>query len=57
MAYPDATMYHLSGEGGIEPIAYEETEHFRVTRDFLNNRQAYLSELFSGDGDEPTRAG
>ncbi len=47
MAYPDATIYHLSGEGSIRPIAYEETEHFRVTRDFLNNREAYLSELFS----------
>lgn len=47
MAYPDATIYHLSAEGGISPIDYEETEHFRVTRDFLNNRQAYLRELFS----------
>lgn len=53
MAYPDATIYQLSAEGGISPIAYEETEHYRVTRDFLNNRQAYLRELFSGD-DEPT---
>jgi predicted ATPase len=51
MAYPDATIYHLSGEGGIEPIAYEETEHFRVTRDFLNNREAYLRELFSDNLD------
>ncbi len=48
MAYPDATIYQLSVEGGIGQIAYEETEHFRVTRDFLNNRQAYLSQLLSG---------
>jgi predicted ATPase len=47
MAYPDATIYSLAAEGGISPIDYEETEHFRVTRDFLNNRQAYLTELFS----------
>jgi predicted ATPase len=53
MAYPDATIYQLSADGGIGPIAYEETEHFRVTRDFLNNRQAYLSQLLS-DGDEVT---
>ena len=56
MAYPDATIYQLAAEGGVRPIAYEETEHFRVTRDFLNNRERYLSQLFSGD-DEPTRAG
>jgi len=49
MAYPDATIYNLSAEDGIGPIAYEDTEHFRVTRDFLNNRRAYLSELLSGD--------
>ena len=47
MAYPDATIYNLSAESGIGPIDYEDTEHFRVTRDFLNNRQAYLNELFS----------
>jgi predicted ATPase len=52
MAYPDATIYSLSAEGGIGPIEYEETEHFRVTRDFLNNRQAYLTELFSDTIDE-----
>ena len=50
MAYPDATIYQLAAEGGISQIAYEETEHYRVTRDFLNNRQAYLSQLLSGDG-------
>ena len=51
MAYPDATIYQLAAEGGIVPIAYEETEHYRVTRDFLNNRQAYLSQLLSGEGE------
>ena len=55
MAYPDATIYQLSAEGGVGPIAYEETEHFRVTRDFLNNRQAYLSQLLSDD--QPPRDG
>jgi predicted ATPase len=46
MAYPDALIYHLS-EQGIQPIAYEETEHFQITRDFLNNRESYLHYLFS----------
>jgi predicted ATPase len=49
MAYPNAIIYSLSAEGGIRQIAYEETEHFKVTRDFLNNRDAYLRELFSDD--------
>ena len=49
MAYPAATIYNLSAEGGIGPVDYEDTEHFRVTRDFLNNRQAYLGELLSDD--------
>ena len=53
MAYPDATIYHLAAEGGISPIDYEETEHYRVTRDFLNNRQVYLGQLLSGDGEAP----
>ncbi|MFN8634700.1 MAG: AAA family ATPase [Chloroflexota bacterium] len=54
MAYPKAIIYHLTTDRGIEPITYEETEHFRLTRDFLNNRETYLRELFS---DEPEETG
>src|SRR5687768_2320931 len=33
MAYPEAWIYRLDGEGGeIGRVAYEETEHFKVTR-------------------------
>jgi hypothetical protein len=33
-------------------VAYEDTEHFRVTRDFLPRRESMLRELFSeGDRD------
>lgn len=46
MAYPNALLYHLS-KHGIHPIAYEETEHFQITRDFLNNRSTFLRHLFS----------
>lgn len=45
MAYPDATIYHLSPEG-VAPIAYEQTEHFQITSGFLSNRAAYLHHLF-----------
>jgi predicted ATPase len=41
MAYPDAAIFQCSGEG-IAPVAYEDTEHFRVTRDFLANRELAL---------------
>jgi len=44
MAYPDAYLYQCDGEG-IRRIAYEETEHFQATRDFLANPQRMLAVL------------
>ena len=44
MAYPEATIFLLD-ENGMREVAYEETEHFRVMRDFLNHRAAMLREL------------
>ena len=44
MAYPDSWIYHL-GEEGIQRIAYEETEHYRVTRMFLNRSETMLATL------------
>jgi len=49
MAYPDAMIYSLE-ESGLVQTDYEDTEHFQITRQFLNNRQAMLSELIDGDG-------
>ena len=34
MAYPDARIYQCDAEG-VHPVRYEDTEHFRVTRDFV----------------------
>lgn len=45
MAYPKSAIYVCSA-GGIEPIEYEETEHYQVTRDFLLNRERMLRILF-----------
>ena len=45
MAYPDAWIYQISTRG-IERIAYEDTEHFQVTRHFLNHREVMLEQLF-----------
>ncbi|NMV40901.1 AAA family ATPase [Ralstonia insidiosa] len=44
MAYPDAYIYQCDGDG-IRRIAYEETEHFQVTRDFLAHPQRMLNML------------
>ena len=43
MAYPDATL--LLMEQTIHEVAYEETEHYMVMRDFFNHRAAMLREL------------
>lgn len=48
MAYPDAVIYQLSADG-IRRTTLEETEHYIVTKQFLNNRQKLLRELL---GDE-----
>ncbi len=41
MAYPDACIY-LCGADGISQVSYEDTEHFQVTRDFLDNPERML---------------
>jgi predicted ATPase len=46
MAYPEAYIYSFS-QTGIERVAYKETEHYRVTRDFLANPQRMLHLLFA----------
>ncbi len=46
MAYPDARIYHFSNRG-INPIAYEDTENVRVTRDFLADPEAMIRRLFT----------
>jgi len=40
------------GDEGIEAVDYRETEHFRLTRDFLNAPERYLRHLFESDQDE-----
>lgn len=45
MAYPGAQIYGL-GENGIAPVAYEDTVHVQLTRQFLNNPAGIMRELF-----------
>jgi predicted ATPase len=44
MSYPDALIYHL-GEDGAVATKYEDTDHFKVTKDFLNHYQRSLNIL------------
>ena len=44
LAYPRSKIYSFSSNG-IEEIAYEDTEHYAVTRDFLNNHQEMMKIL------------
>lgn len=49
MAYPRATIYSL-GEAGIDEVAYDNTEHVRVTRAFLTRTDKILGELLDDEG-------
>jgi predicted ATPase len=44
MAYPDATIYQLDQEGMSE-VHYSETEHYQLTRLFMQDPQAFLRHL------------
>jgi predicted ATPase len=46
MAYPGARILLLE-EDGMREVAYEETEHYVVTREFLNHPERMLRELMS----------
>jgi len=48
LGYPDAWIYETSSKG-LERVEYEDTDHFQVTRNFLNRRQTFLDTLLSED--------
>jgi predicted ATPase len=50
LAYPDAWIYQATPHG-LERVAYEDTEHFQVTRSFLNRRETFLKVLLSDEED------
>jgi predicted ATPase len=47
LAYPHAWIYTL-GTGGIGRTRYEETEAYRVTRDFILDPDRVLDRIMSG---------
>ncbi len=44
MAYPDAWIYQFGPEG-IQRVAYENTEHFHITRAFMRDHKVMLKRL------------
>lgn len=48
LAYPNAKILQFDGDG-IAEVAYEDTEHFAVTRDFLNHYESRLERLLSDE--------
>jgi predicted ATPase len=51
LSYPGAVLFSLDGSAFRE-VTYIETEHYRVTRDFLNSPERFFKHLFGNPGDE-----
>lgn len=50
LSYPHAKIIQFD-RSGLSEVAYEDTEHFAVTRDFLNNYPRRLEQLLSDEED------
>ncbi|WP_419955878.1 AAA family ATPase [Neobacillus niacini] len=48
LGYPEADIYSFDN-GGIFKINYEDTDHYSITKYFLENRKRFLHELFKED--------
>lgn len=48
MAYPDAQLLLLS-KGGLEPATLEQTEHFKLTREFCADPAAFVATAFDDE--------
>ncbi|GGF63687.1 hypothetical protein GCM10011332_17110 [Terasakiella brassicae] len=44
LAYPNARIIEFT-TAGLRDVEFEETEHYKITKTFLNNPQRYLKEL------------
>jgi len=45
LGYPEAQIINFN-TSPISEITYEETDHYQITKGFLNRRELYLKELF-----------
>lgn len=48
LGYPEATIFSFDEES-IEEVDYESTDHYQITKYFLDNRERFLRELLSDE--------
>lgn len=48
LAYPHSKIYQFT-DNGIKLVAYEDTDHYRITKDFLNCYQKRVEQLLSDE--------
>lgn len=48
LAYPHAVIYQFT-DTGIRQIQYEDTDHFRITKDFLNHHEKSIAQLLDDE--------
>ena len=48
MTFPGAEIFELS-EQGIQSVSYQQTQHYQLTREFLQNPERLLRILFDGE--------
>ena len=48
LAYPHALIYQFS-EKKKKKVKYEQTDHFRITKDFMNNHEKRMIQLLEED--------
>ncbi len=48
LAYPNATIYSCVSDR-LQEITYTQTEHYQITKRFLDNHDLYLKNLFSDE--------
>lgn len=51
LAYPGATIYQITDEQ-LEKVSYKDTEHYEVTRSFLENPEKMIEILFEDMDDQ-----
>jgi predicted ATPase len=56
LGYPGATIY-LFTDRAIARVPYTETEHYVITKSFLDNPERMLRELLSDPSDEDPEGG
>jgi predicted ATPase len=52
LSYPGAVLFDLDGDA-IQEVAYKDTRHYTLTRDFLNSPERFFKHLFAPPDEQP----